>query len=338
MRCLRYHVRRRAIALASLAVALSSAGACSSGVGTLASGTASAAGFPRSVDIDGRRVTIPARPVRIAVLSPGIGEAAYKLVDSSRIAAVSATLDDERLTNVAALVRRTPIRLPAGFKMDPEQVLALKPDLVLVEPSHDAERDAERILAAAGIPVVSMGRWQTVADIAHNIETLGAVLGAENQAARITHRMNARVADVERTVADAVERPVVLALSGFANPLMPGPGTVTHNIIALAGGMNATDLMRAGPWDAADVERIVAADPDYIVLIDLRGTGLGGFRSLLEHPGMQAVTAVRFGRIKVLAPRITISVGTDQVVDGLEEIARWIHSQRFATTAGRASS
>lgn len=329
----------RAFLFLSLAVALSGAAACSSGVGASASGNASAsAGFPRSVDVDGRLVTIPARPVRIAILSPGIGEAAYKLVDPSRIAAVSSTLDNDRLTNVAPLVRRTPVRLPAGFKMDPEQVLALKPDVVLVEPSHDAERDAERILAAAGIPVVSMGRWRTVAEIAHNIETLGAVLGEEEKAGLIVRRMTARVANVTRTVAGASERPVVLALSGFANPLMPGPGTVTHDIIALAGGTNATGLMSAGSWDTADVERIVAANPDYIVLIDLRGTGLAGFASVLQHPGMQAVTAVRIGHVKVLAPRIAISTGTDQVVDGLEEIARWIHPKRFATAATRASS
>lgn len=105
---------------------------------------------------------------------------------------------------------------------------------------------------------------------------------------------------------------------------------MTYDLIAQAGGTNATDIMHSGPWDTADVEKIIAANPDYIVLIDLRGTGRKGFSSILDHPGMRVVKAVRNDNIKVLLPRTTMSVGTDQVVDGLVELARWIHPQQFA--------
>ena len=285
--------------------------------------------FPRVIELDGRTVTIPVRPNRVAILSPSIGEAAYKLIDHSRIAAVSSTLHNDLLSNVAALARRTPIALPGGFQMDPEQVLSLNPDLVLVERSHDAERDAERILARTGIPVVELTRWDTIARIRTNFFLLGRVMAAESNAARIVARMDARVEEVRKAVAGVHDKPVVLALSGFATPLVNGPGTITYDVIAAAGGINATDLMHTGPWDQADVEKIIAADPDYIALIDLHGTGVAGFSAILDHPGMQAVTAIRQQRIKVFLPRVMMSVGADQVVDGLVDLARWIHPQQF---------
>jgi iron complex transport system substrate-binding protein len=285
--------------------------------------------FPRAIELDGRTVTIPERPNRVAILSPSIGEAAYKLIDHSRIAAVSSTLHNDLLSNVAALARRTPIALPGGFQMDPEQVLALNPDLVLVERAHDAERDAEGILARAGIPVVELTRWDTIARIRTNFFLLGRALAAESNAAHIVARMDARVAEVRKAVGGVDDKPVVLALSGFAAPLVNGRGTITDDVIAAAGGINASELMHTGPWDQADVEKIIAADPDFIALIDLHGTGIAGFSAILDHPGMQAVTAVRHRRIKVFLPRVMMSVGADQVVDGLVDLARWIHPQQF---------
>jgi iron complex transport system substrate-binding protein len=291
--------------------------------------------FPRTVDVEGRSISLATKPRRIAILSPSIGEAAYKLIDHSRIAAASTTLENERLSNVAALARRTPTKLPGGFQMDPEQVLALDPDLVLVEPSHDAERDAEKILAQAGIPVVDLPRWNSVASIRQNFLTLGKVLAAEQNAAHIVARMDARLEDVRRAVAPVQERAVVLALSGFATPLVNGRGTVTHDLIAHAGAVNATDIMRTGPWDTADVEKIIAADPDYIALIDLHGTGRDAFASILGHPGMRVVTAMRRNQIKVFLPRHMMSVGTDQVIDGLVDLARWIYPEQFTRRSER---
>jgi iron complex transport system substrate-binding protein len=285
--------------------------------------------FPRVLRINGRTVTIQRRPTRVAILSPSIGEAAYKLIDPSRIAAVSSTLHNDRLSNVAALARKTPVVLPGGFQMDPEQVLALDPDLVLVEPSHDAERDSERILARAGIPVLELSHWDTIANIRDNFLVLGRALAAEPAAEGIVARMDARVASVQKAVRAAGEKPIVLALSGFATPLVNGRGTITHDVIAAAGAVNATDLMHTGPWDQADVEKIIAANPDYIVLIDLQGSGLATFSSILDHPGMNAVTAVREHRLKIFWPRTMMSVGTDQVIDGLVELARWIHPRQF---------
>jgi cobalamin transport system substrate-binding protein len=315
-----------------------SCGSSEQALGLSARGRTSAGGdFPRTVDVEGRPVTIPARPNRIAILSPSIGEAAYKLVDPSRIAAVSVTLENDLLSNVAGLARRTATKLPGGFQMDPEQVLALNPDLVLVEPSHDAERDTEKILAQAGIPVVDLRHWDSIAGIRQNFLTLGKVLAAEQDAARIVARIDTRLAEVRSAVAAVKVKAVVLALSGFATPLVNGRGTITYDLIAHAGALNATDIMRSGPWDTADVEKIIAANPDYIALIDLQGQGRSTFSSILDHPGMRVVTAVRNDNIKVFLPRSTMSVGTDQVIDGLVDLARWIYPQQFASTQPRRS-
>ncbi len=286
-----------------------------------------AATFPVTIQHEGRSVTIPAEPRRVVALSNDVADIALRLAGPERVVAVPASNGTASLAAGHDLVARVETKLPPGTNPEPEQIVALKPDLVLITARHGGEQDAARLLEQVGVPMLVFAHWGSPAEIAENVRVLGKALGVEERAEQLVREMNDGMERVETALKKAgSERPRVVAMSDQAQrPFLVGKagGLITAPLIEMAGGQLVVD--QGGP---AQAERLVALNPDVIILIDVWGKGTEHYRSILESPAVQSLPAVKENRIVIVAAWQAF-LPTDRVFVGLEVIAKALHPEAF---------
>lgn len=281
-----------------------------------------AAQFPVTVELEGRKVTIPQRPQRIVALSNDVADIAIRLAGADRVAAAPESNTNASLAAGADAASSVANKLPPGTNPEPEKIVSLRPDLVLISARHGGEQDAAKQLEQLQIPLLIFAHWATPEEIAENVRAIGKAVGEPQRAEALIAEMMQSVDRVQKAVQGVPSKPRVLALSDQANrPFIVGKsgGGITPTLVAMAGGEIVSET--GGP---AQAERVAALNPDVILIVDVWGKGLANYRALLDSPGVRELPAVRDNRIVVL-PAWQVFLPTDRVGVGLESIARALH-------------
>ena len=135
--------------------------------------------YPREA-IDGDEVTVRvARPAhRVVSQYWSLDEFAYSILPAEDVVAVSESAYLEEISNVLANVKR----FNPAVATDPERVVALDPDLMLVSTSGRA--DYTSLARSSGIPVYRMQTmFDTLDQIEQNIRLVGYMTGQDESAA-----------------------------------------------------------------------------------------------------------------------------------------------------------
>lgn len=250
----------------------------------------------------------PAQVRRVVTLAPSLTEAVIALGLTDRLVGVSRY---DELPEVARLTR-------VGGFIDPsvEAVLALKPDLVLVQPAPGNQRPVEK-MAELGAPVLALP-MHSVAQVLTALREMGRALG-------VPQRADALAADLERR-REAVRararigpHPKVLFVYGFEPLVVAGPGSFADELLRDAGGRNAADQADS-PYPVYPVESAVRAHPD--VVIDASDTGLGA-EKLKDLPGLSTARWVKPPSKDLMHPGPRLGAG-------LEELFLLLHPDRDA--------
>lgn len=290
--------------------------------------------YPRTVEVPGNpphQVTLPSRPMRIAALSADVAEAAVELVGAERLTAIPALAANPSLSSHAEDMAAVSTKLPPGADPDPEQIISLDPDLILITTRHGGERDAQAVLTQAGIPMIAItNNWGTLEEVKQNLTLLGRALDAEAKASEIVAELDRRARAVAEKVGAATDRPSVAVLSNQAGrPFLNAADVLTSDLVKRAGGTLVAERVGLRTTAPVTTEQLLAAEPDAILLIDVTGKGRDSYRSLLDNPAVAELDAVQKGRVKLLPARISYGIGGVHLADGLEEIARWLHPETF---------
>lgn len=316
------------LAVTALAAALVACGApAAPGPVEPAAGTGA---YPRTVDVGGEQVTIAAEPQRVIALSTDVGEVALQLIGPDRVIAAPEYLQNESTSSVPELARQVANPLQSSIGADPEQFLALDPDLVLLTTLHDTEQDALELLQQAGIPTVGFtNSWSDFETYRRNVELLGTALGAERRATNLIAEHEERVSAVTEALAPlpADGRPVIAILRLFdsGSVFVPSPSTISYAAVEAAGGTNVADVLGLTDSGKVSIEQLVAGAPSHIVVLDSTGEGRARFAEILGHPGMAAVPAIAEDNVLVI-PAGEVSSGTGGVA-AVETIAAWLHPE-----------
>ena len=119
----------------------------------------------------------------------------------------------------------------------------------------------------------------------------------------------------------------VYEASDATKPWTAGPGSFIDSLINMAGGMNVA-ASASGPWVQFNMEELVTANPDIILVDSQMGTAVISPEELKELPGWQDMTAVKENRIYTIDGDLVNRSGP-RIVEGLEAIARIIHPELF---------
>jgi iron complex transport system substrate-binding protein len=284
--------------------------------------------FPLTItDDSGTSTTFSAPPQRIVSLNPGLTEITFALGAGNRLVAV------DTYSDFPPEAKAVQPRLSTYPSPSIETIVGLGPDVVL----SLADRDEDLAqLRRQGIPVLKL--FPKDFDAATRaIRSLGQLFGAADTGDAIASDMIVRRDAVVEALADA-PRPRVyeeLDASEPDKPFVAGPNGFYGQLIDLAGGDNIFGDL---PGDVGQVgaEAILERDPEVIILTDADLPFNPQTPDMVAaRPGWDAVSAVQNGAIYPV-PGALFSTPGPRLVDGLEQLARLLHPDRFSG-AGRST-
>lgn len=286
---------------------------------TVAPTSASAAGTTLT-DGAGRSVTLSGVPTRIVSLTPSTTEIVCALGKCEAI------IGRDQFSDFPAQVKSVPV-LSDGFNPNYEQIVAAKPDLVLV--AAITAPDVIKKLDELKLPTLVVGDVNSnFESVKRDIQLVGKALGADAQAADVTASMDKKLADLKSKIAQAKTKPRVfweLDATDPAKPYTPGPGTFIDEIIALAGGENIAGKADS-PYVQINAEEVIKANPEVIILSDA-AYGVAP-ESVGKRPGWNVIDAVKNNRVFPIDDNLVSRPGP-RVIEGLEAAARLIHPELF---------
>ena len=248
-------------------------------------GTALATDYPLTLtdDLD-REVTLEAEPQRIVAMIPSHTETVCALGACERLIGV------DEYSNYPEEITDLPI-LGSAFSPNVEEIVALEPDLVLVDESSDLAASLDEL----GIPTYA-GTAQTYDEVFTTFATLGELLNLEAEAQTLSADVQAEVDGIASLVAEAQRPSVYYEID--ATPYSVGPDSFIGTLISKAGGDNivTTDM---GEFPQLDPEFVVAAAPDVAIL----GSATAGesLATLSERPGWETLPALENSRVLELS-------------------------------------
>ena len=259
-------------------------------------------------------------PRRVVSLAPSLTEMAYALGAGPSLVGVTT------VCNYPEAARRLP--KVGGMEdggIDLERVLSLKPDLVIAIGLYQSS--TVEALKRLGVRVEIIPS-QTLEDVFAAADRLGALLGRQTEARRLTADMRRRIDRVRKATAALPpnRRPRVF-YEVWDQPLMTATrDTLIGRLIELGGGVNVFGDL-TGRYVQVSPEAVLKRDPQ-VILAPTTHTSQVDAKSLEKRPGFSGVAAARTGRVYVLDGDLVSRAGP-RIAEALELVARAIHPELF---------
>ena len=277
-------------------------------------------GWPRDIETSEGLVTLEKPPTRVHSLSLGHTEILAALMDFSKVSAVYSFFTDPEQSNIADLSKSHNL---IGF--DPEEVVALDPEIVIASRFTDADNVA--LLKDSGIPVARASLENSALGNVPNILLIGYMVGAEEEALvladEIEHRMQ-----VVGDILDGNDRPRVLSISKFTSIFAAGSDSTEGGIIEQAGGVNAAADSGIEGHQQVTIEGIAAINPDVIVVPQpIEGANVF-INELKSSAALSEVPALKNDRIYYVLPKYHTTL-SHWNVRGVEQMAALLFPSDF---------
>lgn len=234
--------------------------------------TLSARAEVQITDDTGRVLRFERTPQRIVSLLPSLAETVCELGQCQRLVGV------DRYTNWPDSLKSVP-RVGGGLDPNVEQIVALRPDVVLVATSS---RAGER-LRALGIQVVAL-EPKTHADVQRVMLKIGQLLDVPD-AQRIWRGIDAAVMAAAQSLPQSV-RATRVYFEVNPGPYAAGEASFIGETLLRLGVKNIVPAS-LGPFPKLNPEYIVRADPELIMV------GQRSVDGMMQRPGWHKLRAMR---------------------------------------------
>ena len=276
--------------------------------------------FPLAVTDDlGRNVTISSEPQSIISLAPSNTEILFALELGDRVMAVSEYCN-------YPLEAQNKIKIGGFSTVNIEKVVSLKPDLVLA--TGGVQEAVVEELGRLGLTVIALNA-NNIEDVFENIRLVGKATGQLEAARELTTKLEQRtkaVTDKAKDLPDS-QRPRVFYEIQYEPLMTAGPGTFIDNLIHLAGGVNiASDA--AAKYPVYNLETLIERNPEVIIISFWHGSIPASVEGVKSRKRWQNVEAVKNNRVYGINADLVSRPGP-RIVDGIEEMARFIHPDLF---------
>ena len=264
----------------------------------------------------GREVTFSFPPRRIVSLAPNITEILFSLGLDEEIVGVSIHC------NFPEKAKSKP-RVGSYISLDFEKITSLNPDLIIATGAGNTRDMVER-LGKLGFPTYVIYP-KNFDDILKSIIHIGQVVNREKEAKQITEGMKKRSQRVIE-LTKGLPRPKVFIQISDAPMVTVGKGSFADDLIRLAGGENIAGKEKE-VYPRFGMEEILKRSPEVIVISSMNPKG--DYQKILqEWNRWKTIPAVKNGRIHLIDSDL-LDRPSPRIIDGLEELARVLHPERF---------
>jgi len=274
----------------------------------------------------GRTVGFSGIPDKIISLSPGTTEIIFALGLSAKLVGVTSfcdypadvknidkvggysTVDKEKVIDIIGGSRDSAVIFTSTLHIMPGGVLS----------------DLEQLGYKAVVLEAS-----TIDRLFDCMQLVNKIGGGGSAADAVIQSLEARVAAVKSKVGAGIPKITVMH-EVFGGHWIAGINTLENDIITIAGGVNVGALRGAG-YGQINIESIIDANPDKIVIVSQMGSMVNGLLSseITDNPVFRVLDAVKNRRVYVIDADI-VSRSGPRAVDGLEEYARILHPEIFS--------
>jgi len=270
----------------------------------------------RFVDEVGRPVTVPSVPKRMISLAPNVTEILFALGLDQEIVGVSIHCNFPEKA-------KTRTRVGSYISLDFEKIVSLKPDLILGTGAGNTKDMVDR-LEKLGFPTYIIFP-RNFEGILTSVRHLGQVVAKEKESLAIVRNMENRQQEIIALTRDA-RRPRVFMQIGEAPIVTVGRGSFADDLISLAGGENvaAKEDKMYPRWG---MEEVLNRLPEVILISSMNPKG-SYEKVVQEWSRWKMIPAVQHGRIHLIDSDL-IDRPSPRIIEGLEEMARLFHPERF---------
>ena len=210
------------------------------------------------------------------------------------------------IASTDADLRQVPI-VTSGHQVIAEKIIALTPDLVIVDKSTGPQ-SALDALAVAGIRVVKTPEAWTLSELPAKVRAIADAIGAPASGSALSAAMNSFLAKIG--TAERKSRVVFLYLRGGSSIyLIGGKGSGADSLITAIGAQDVGAATLANPFNAMTSELIASLNPDVILVMSKGLQSVGGLKGLVELPGIAQTDAGKNKRVIAVDDSLLLSFG-----------------------------
>ncbi len=304
----------RALGFLLILCALALAGACDRrDKGASQSGATDA--VREVVDDAGRRVRVPARPLRVITLAPNLTEIVYAVGAGDRLVGNTTFCDYPAEAKQVTKVGDT-------LRPSIERIISLRPQLILISTASQLEAFTAQ-LNEQNIAVFITDPHD-LEGVFRSIKTIGDLLDESARGESLVRDLRARTASIEEKVKGFSSVSVFYQLS--AEPLYTaGRDSWITDLIRRAGGRSVTEGV-PGEWPSFSDEAALAARPEAVIMAT--GDSMGSQGNMDVAASLKRSPAVLQGRVYRINGDFLSRPGP-RLVEGLEQMARSLHPEAF---------
>ena len=245
---------------------------------------------------------------RVVVLANGVAEIMQSLNAQSIIVGRDISSTEKSLADV-------PI-VSSGHQVLPEKVIALKPDLVLIDAST-GPRSAIETIKSAGISVIETPESWSLKELPIKVRAVGRAIGAQDQAEQLIQELNK---SLEISSLKSSPRVAFLYLRGTSSIyLIGGQGSGADSLLQAIGAIDVGAQSLDRPFNTLTAESLAALNPDVILVMSKGLESVGGVQGLLKLPGVAQTNAGKNSAVIDVDDSLLLSFGprTPSLVEAL---------------------
>lgn len=265
------------------------------------------AGFPVTVkNAAGEDVVIASQPMSIIVTNVWAGEILLDMVPADRIKGLSAWSDDAVLSATAGKAAAVEARVST---LEPEGIVALSPDLVVIDTFSDADGSLTKTLTDAGAIVLQLASPTNFDQIKAAVSTLAAAVGEVESGAQMVANIDEAITTVAAKLSGLKEEDKLTVMfydthygtDGKDDGMLAAYGqTSPFNAIAQAAGLvNVCDMENYAPISK---EKVVGEwQPELLVV---PGITYGADFSVIDDKGASFISAIKADELLATVPAV----------------------------------
>ena len=217
---------------------------------------------------------------RVVVLANGVAEIMNSLNARSILVGRDVASTEKEISDIPVVT--------SGHQVLPEKVIALKPDLVIIDASTGPKAAIDQI-KSAGIAVVQTPESWTLTDIATKVSAVAQAIGAPQQGALLNSAMKAAT---NSSTLSSKPRIVFLYLRGTSSIyLVGGSGSGADSLISAISAIDVGAQSLPRPFNTMTAESLATLNPDVIIVMTKGLESVGGISGLLKLPGVAQTKA-----------------------------------------------
>jgi len=196
----------------------------------------------------------------------------------------------------------------SGHQVVAEKIIALRPDLVVIDSSVGPSQAIER-LKKSGIKVESIEEVWTVEGISQKVVAVASLLGVQKSGQQLADAIEATIVGASENVSGSPRVLFLYLRGGNSIYFVGGKGSGADSLLAAISAVDVGALANSKPFSPLTAESIISLKPEIIMVMSKGLASVGGVSGLLALPGVAQTPAGKESRVISVDDSLLLSFG-----------------------------